>query len=144
MRNAMLFWKNKDINKTICVVASILFISVFHNNAFSQTSNWQAPTSADTYENPFNGNEKATLAGEELYAQLCAICHGNKGKGNGIAGMALKPRPSDFTKDAFLKQSDGAVFWKITEGKAPMAGYKETLTKEQRWQLVNFIKSLKK
>jgi len=74
----------------------------------------------------------------------CAICHGKKGKGDGVAGMALKPRPADFTKDVIQKQTDGAIYWKLTEGKAPMAAYKETLSEEQRWQLVNFIRSLRK
>jgi mono/diheme cytochrome c family protein len=59
-----------------------------------------------------------------------------------MAGMALKPRPADFSKDIIQNQTDGAIYWKLTEGKAPMAAYKETLTKEQRWQLVNFIRSL--
>ncbi len=30
---------------------------------------------------------------DEKYAQLCASCHGEKGEGNGPAGLALKPVP---------------------------------------------------
>jgi len=41
-------------------------------------------------------------------------------------------------------QSDGAIYWKITNGNPPMASYKETLTEEQRWQLVNYIRELKR
>ncbi len=109
-----------------------------------QTEIWKAPPSADPVKNPYTENEAATLAGKKLYTQFCAICHGNKGKGDGLAGMALKPRPADFTKDAIQTQTDGAIYWKITEGKAPMAAYKSSLTDEQRWQLVNFIRSLAK
>ena len=80
--------------------------------------------------------------GRKLYASYCASCHGDKGKGDGLAGMTLKPRPANFKKDALQAQSDGAIFWKITEGRAPMAAYKGALTEEQRWQLVNYIRQL--
>ncbi len=123
-----------------CVFAVAFVIS--QNELTAQNGNWTAPKSADSYKNPYEGNQKATLTGKKLYGQFCAICHGNKGKGDGMAGMALKPRPADFTKDNIQSQTDGAIYWKLTEGKAPMAAYKETLTEQQRWQLVNFIRSL--
>ena len=112
------------------------------NVIYAQNGNWSAPKNADQIKNPYKGNENATLTGKQLYTQFCAICHGKKGKGDGVAGMALKPRPSNFTKEIVQKQSDGAIYWKVTEGKPPMAAYKETLTDEQRWQLVNYIRSL--
>ena len=54
----------------------------------------------------------------------------------------LKPRPGNFTKDAVQLQTDGAIYWKMTEGRAPMASYKTALTEQQRWQLVNYIRQL--
>ena len=129
---------------TICLFISLMVVGTSQNKSFGQSGNWKAPASADNIKNPYAGNEKAVIAGEELYKQFCAICHGKRGKGDGVAGMALNPRPSNFTKDIVQKQSDGAIYWKMTEGKAPMAGYKGTLTEEQRWQLVNYIRSLDK
>ena len=131
--------------KTIYTIVGFCFLLLFgfsQNQAFGQNGNWTAPAIANKMKNPFSGNEKATLAGKQLYKQFCAICHGKKGKGDGAAGMALKPRPSNFTKKIVQQQTDGAIYWKITEGKPPMATYKETLTEEQRWQLVNYIRSL--
>lgn len=109
----------------------------------AQSGKWVAPAWADTLENPFSGDQKATEAGKKIYAQLCAICHGAKGKGDGIAGMSLKPRPANLTSEDVQKQSDGAIFWKITTGKPPMASYKASLTDEQRWQLVNYIRTFR-
>ena len=130
--------------RVVMTVMSILYLGVISNQVFSQNGSWVAPASTANIKNPYQGIEKATKDGKKLFAIYCAICHGNKGKGDGIAGMALNPRPSDFRKDIIQKQTDGAIFWKLTEGKAPMAAYKETLTEKQRWQLVNFIRTLKK
>ena len=136
--------KKTIVFRTVLLFVFIISLGVSTNIIIGQPSDWKAPVSADSYKNPYNGNEKAAIAGKKLYTQYCAICHGNKGKGHGVAGMALKPRPADFTKEVIQKQTDGAIYWKMTEGKAPMAAYKETLTKEQRWQLTTFIRSLGK
>jgi len=105
---------------------------------------WKAPAEADKLKNPFEGDATATASGKKLYNQLCAICHGAKGKGDGMAGMALKPKPANFYDLDIQNQSDGAIYWKLTEGRAPMAGYKDILKDDQRWQLVNYIRTLKK
>ncbi|MCF6184456.1 MAG: cytochrome c [Bacteroidales bacterium] len=105
---------------------------------------WVAPKSADNNKNPFSGNEEAVKIGKKLYKQNCAICHGNKGVGDGLAGMSLKPKPSNLTTAEFNKQTDGAIFWKLTEGKSPMPSYKTTFSEKQRWQIVNYLRSIKK
>ena len=109
-----------------------------------QDNKWVAPASADKLVNPVKGDASAVKAGEVLYTKMCAICHGNKGKGDGMAGMSLNPRPSNFTKTSLQEQSDGALFWKLTTGRSPMAGYEKILKEEQRWQLVNYIRTFKK
>ena len=84
------------------------------------------------------------LKGKKLYNQMCAVCHGAKGKGDGVAGAALNPKPTNFTSASVQAQTDGAIFWKITEGRSPMASYKTILKEEQRWQLVNYLRTFKK
>ena len=115
-----------------------------HQTLLAQKGEWKAPAWADTLKNPFPNDAKAIQAGQKIYGQLCAICHGNTGKGDGVAGMALNPRPADLTSEKIQRQSDGAIYWKITTGRPPMASYKASLTDEQRWQLVNYIRSLGK
>ncbi len=105
---------------------------------------WVAPASADKIKNPLADNAKAWKRGKKTYDAMCAICHGTKGKGDGIAGMALKPRPADLTSKDVQSQSDGAIYWKLTTGKPPMASYKALLKDKQRWELVNYIRKLKK
>jgi mono/diheme cytochrome c family protein len=104
---------------------------------------FKAPPSADAVTNPLKGDANATLAGGKIYKQQCAACHGEKGKGDGAAAAALSKPAANHTSAAVQKQTDGAIFWKITNGNTPMPGYK-FLPEAQRWQLVNFIRTLAK
>lgn len=127
---------------TLLVPAVFLMIMCNLQLAHAQTpkAQWVAPAWADTLKNPLAEEKNAWKAAKTIYANLCGICHGDKGKGDGVAGMALKPRPANLVADKIQKQSDGAIYWKLTEGKAPMAAYNAALTEEQRWQLVNLIR----
>ena len=113
---------------------------IYSNNEKS----WTAPKSADSINNPLKGNELASAEGKKTYKQLCAICHGNKGKGDGVAGGGLNPKPANFWKEKIQLQTDGAIYWKLTNGKPPMASYKASLSDKKRWQLVNYIRTFSK
>lgn len=94
-----------------------------------------APASAAKSKNPLAGNAAAEKAGATLYAQNCAACHGKGGEGNGnVPGLKKGP-----TQTA----TDGEVFWFITTGSVAngMPGW-TNLSKEQRWQIVSFVKTM--
>jgi len=50
--------------------------------------------------------------------------------------------PNFFTKEQFQKQPDGSLFWQITEGRKPMPSFKKDLSEEQRWQVINYVRTL--
>ncbi len=110
----------------------------------AQNGSWKAPVETEKISNPFKGNADATKKGKKLYTQMCAVCHGDQGKGDGIAGAALDPPPGNFTSEKVQAQTDGAIFWKMSTGRPPMMSYAEFLTEEQRWQLVNYVRELGK
>ena len=88
-------------------------------------------------KNPIPMDEQSVKKGAELYEKHCVACHGKGGK----AGGSL-----DLTKTIFIHgESDGEIFQVITDGvKEPaMPAYKKELSDEMRWNLVNYIKSLK-
>ena len=105
---------------------------------------WQAPKSADELKNPLKGNESSVLDGKKIFVKNCVSCHGNEGIGNGSAGASLNPKPANLKSKAVQDQSDGAVFWKISNGKGTMVPWKFTLSEKQRWYLVNYIRELGK
>src|SRR3990172_2845011 len=60
------------------------------------------------------------------------------------AAAALPPpKPADWTSDGIQKQTDGEIFWKISNGRGSMPPWKH-LPEKERWEIVNFIRSLKK
>lgn len=70
----------------------------------------------------------------------CWSCHGQYGFGDGAAGGSLGQRPANFHDRRVIKQTDGALFWKLSNGKGNMPPFKEALTETQRWQLVSYIR----
>ena len=108
-----------------------------------QTKEWIAPAAAEKEKNPIPSDAASIEAGKNIYKKSCNDCHGKKGKGDGPKSGELDKSPQDFTKEAFQKQSEGALFWKITEGRKPMPSFKHDLNKDQRWQVLNYIRTLK-
>jgi mono/diheme cytochrome c family protein len=137
---------NRTSNKVAIglMVLVALTLSMSFKASIFQQSGFVAPASADAKVNPVKGDAAATAAGKKLYDINCAVCHGSKGQGDGVAAAGLSKVPANHTSAAVQKQSDGALFWKITEGKGPMPAYKATYTETQRWQLVNYIRTLAK
>ena len=121
----------------------ILICSCF-SIALSQSRKFPSPPSADATVNPLKGNAESILEGKKIYTLYCVTCHGSKGKGDGIAAPGLSKPPADHTSDFVQKQTDGALYWVITQGNNPMPTYKTTLTDLQRWQVINYIRSLAK
>lgn len=129
-------------NYLFLVVIAVLF---FGTNKIVAQKNWSVPEYTKGLKNPFAGNLAATAEGKEIYRQMCVLCHGVTGKGNGEAGLSMDIKPANFLalKD-IQNETDGEIFWKITVGKPPMSSYDELLTEDQRWQLVNYIRELNK
>ena len=120
----------------------LLFCLLVHVHA--QARKFPAPSLADTIINPLKGDAAATAEGQKTYVKFCVTCHGTKGKGDGIAAPGLPKPPADHTSAFVQNQKDGAIYWVITNGNNPMPTYAKTLTTLQRWQLVNYIRTLAK
>ena len=115
-----------------------------NNNRKKSNNNWTIPSDADNLVNPLKDIVKATREGKGIFQKQCYTCHGIDGDGNGPVAVSLHPKPADLTSSRVQAQSDGAIFWEITTGKLPMPAFKNTLTKDQRWALVTYIRTLTK
>lgn len=94
---------------------------------------------------PINRRDEAVLAsGKVAYDINCAICHGAKGKADGEIvknGAYPAPPPSYFRED-ILVLTEGKMFHSIHYGKNLMGSYASQLTKEERWNVVAYIKEM--
>ncbi len=103
-----------------------------------------APVPADYagMTNPLGAD--AAAAGAEVFKTNCESCHGPLGKGDGPAGAALDPTPKDLSV-LQVSAGDDFLYWRINTGKegTGMVAWKGTLTDEQIWQVVSFIRTLK-
>lgn len=102
---------------------------------------WVAPSSAADKKNPILSGADSIARGQALYSN-CVICHGPAGHGDGLAAVALTPKPKDLSSAVTQGQSDGALFWKITQGRAPMPPWEQALSEKDRWDLVNYVRTL--
>ena len=107
---------------------------------------WNAPDKAASAANPQKtGSTESISNGKVLFAKHCQSCHGKTGKGDGTKASELKTEPGDFSKAAFQSQSDGSIFYKISEGRDDMPAFKKKLTDaNDKWDVVNYIRTLKK
>ena len=101
---------------------------------------WKAPARAAKRKNP-NGADPASLAaGAKVWAAECESCHGSKGQGDGIAVKDLDKKPQPLGA-LIAPQTDGELFWKLTEGRKPMPAFTK-LSETDRWNAVNYMRSL--
>lgn len=96
-------------------------------------------------ENPVPGDEASIVRGGELYALHCQMCHGQTGEGTGpIAAFLVKYKPANLTTDVVQAKSDGSIFMTITNGlDGRMPPLNENLTVSERWDVVNYVRTLK-
>lgn len=105
-------------------------------------SDWRVPAQIKQLQNPIPANNDAIGAGMMTYMEHCQSCHGENGNGKGEKAEQLSVAPANFT-DAHVMSAvtDGELFWKITHGRRPMPSFKDKLTDEERWQLVDYIRT---
>jgi mono/diheme cytochrome c family protein len=105
--------------------------------------------------NPITADKVSVERGRLLYSVTCIQCHGAEAKGDGNVGFALINKPANLTSDVVSAKSDGSIFLTITNGimgkvvvngksidQIHMPALNENLTVRDRWDLVNFIRSL--
>jgi len=108
------------------------------NDDYQPDANWKAPAEAVARQNPLRHKPEAAAGGQKLFHRNCVECHGEGG-----IGLARK-RSANLLLPVVQEQTDGALFWKITNGNVDrgMPAFSK-LPELQRWQLVLYLRSLK-
>lgn len=129
----------------LCLLVSVGGLAQAKPAAAEEEKPWVAPDDARKVKNPVAPTPDTLAAAAQLFHDNCSGCHGDKGLGDGPTAKILKKKPANFT-DPKLQSSetDGSLFWKMSEGRLPMPTWKDDLSDTERWQLVNYIRQLGK
>ena len=100
-----------------------------------------------TYKRPAVAYHAISVAnGKVLYEESgCAACHGALGYGDGPVGQELNPKPADLTAPHANAHTAGDLFWWLSYGvkqSSAMPGFSESLSEEERWDLINYLRAL--
>jgi putative copper resistance protein D len=98
-----------------------------------------------TYHRPTVPYTVSSIAsGAGVYAERCAVCHGRAGGGDGPAAPRLPRPPADLRAPHTGQHTAGDLFWWVSHGipRGAMPGFASTLTEEQRWDVINFVRLL--
>jgi mono/diheme cytochrome c family protein len=95
--------------------------------------------------NPVRSDEVSVARGAQLFSIHCQMCHGEAGQGNGpIAVFLVNKKPADLTSDLVQNKSDGTLFLTVSKGlPGTMPALNENLSVRERWDVVNFLRTLK-
>ena len=111
---------------------------------------WELPADADKTKNPVASTPESISKGKELYLERtkgnCIFCHGEDGTGNEANLPRLRRKPADLSnKERMSAMTDGELFWKISKGiKGIMPDGEKRMTEEERWNVVNYVRTLAK
>ena len=135
--------KNKVLITIVTLFAgTILFSMITSFKGFQDKKPWVVPDKYVKMANP------ATIAsvkvGKELWVKHCQSCHGKAGKGDGPKAAQLKTEPGNFSLPEYQKQTDGALFFKIAEGRNDMPSFKKKIPDaDDIWNVIIFMRTLK-
>ena len=111
---------------------------------YAQEQRNGVPLDVTNIRNPVPPDERSLANGARVYAENCEACHGETGRGDGPAGLRLVPRPADLRQHAVPGvHTDGALFFWVSYGYpgSAMPAFKDTLTEQERWDVINYIRS---
>jgi mono/diheme cytochrome c family protein len=94
------------------------------------------------HKNPYSGDAKSVAIGRDVYAANCADCHGATGKGDGKMASDLKKKPTDLSDPDVGSLPDEGLFRQVSRAKKPMPSFEKLLSEEQRWHVVNYVRTL--
>ena len=103
---------------------------------------WIAPAAEARKKNPVAASESSLATGQKIYVKRCVACHGKTGNGDGPDAADLGIHPAKLSDPVVRQETDGELFWKITVGKKPMPNYGTRLSPTDRWNVINYLRSL--
>ena len=127
--------------KSIKILAVLFLIFAFSGSVL-KAQDWVVPGSAKRKQNPYEATSKNISSGKKIYNIHCKSCHGDATMSN---MLPLQPvAPTDLGSQRFLVQTDGEIYYKVNKGKGAMPTFEKTLSDEDKWMVISYLRSFDK
>ena len=133
---------SKPRARLLLLLALVLVLAAASLALVQYAREWSPAAKARRMKNPVPATPAALAAAKQSYMEHCQKCHGEKGDGKGQKAAELSVAPMDFTDARQMDElADGQLFEEITKGQLPMPAFEDKLSEQQRWQLVDYVRT---
>ena len=127
------------------LIGLLMISSFLYSFTYYQAKPWAVPEKNAKMANPVKSDAESIKLGKSVWNKHCSSCHGKAGAGDGSKAAQLETAMEDISTAAVQGQSDGELFYKISEGRDEMPSFKKKISDtEEMWSVVNFMRTLKK
>lgn len=91
--------------------------------------------------NPIEADAISLERGGKLYRINCALCHGTRETYIGKVGEKFNPPPPSLHDQRIRDLADADVFKRITLGFGRMPAFRDEISPEDRWHIVNYVQT---
>ncbi len=119
------------------VTLLIGFLVLNYGSLIAQET-WDVPEERASRLSPFEFTDSIHRQGAIHYSVNCASCHGTPGQGN---FERLDPLPADPATAGFQENTDGEMYYKVSEGRGLMPSFKNVLSAEEIWEVVGYLRT---
>jgi len=127
----------------VVIMTSVVLFSFVAPQDQKTGAAWVVPAKYKSMVNPQKGKGDPENVGKMLYAKHCKSCHGATGLGDGAKAASMKTKINSMKDGKFQAQSDGEVYFQSFIGRDEMPNFEKKIPEEDRWALVNYIRTLK-
>lgn len=100
-----------------------------------------AKDAAAAIPNPVPATPESIARGQYFFEINCLVCHGATGLGDGPVGQKFVEKAPVDLNDAYTQdQADGQIFFTLTRGRELMPFYRDALSPDERWDVINYIR----
>lgn len=121
---------------------TIIFLLAIFSFSKINAQAWDVPADKKAKNSYIKFDENTAKDGEAIYIKNCVSCHGDLGKGNNL--KTLNPIPPDLNSAKTQLLTDGELFYILNVGRGAMPSFKNTLSEEERWKTISYIRSFNK
>jgi mono/diheme cytochrome c family protein len=121
---------------------TIIFLLTIFSFSKINAQAWDVPADKKAKNSYIKFDENTAKDGEAIYIKNCVSCHGDLGKGNNL--KTLNPIPPDLSVAKTQALTDGELFYILNVGRGAMPSFKNTLSEEERWKTISYIRSFNK